>query len=84
MTTTVTIEVDKKTKAGKTFLAMVDTILKNQTGIKVVEETVVNEKTLAKKKATQEEVMELSKEINRAGTKKWFDKLGMDYDSYSR
>lgn len=36
--------------------------------------------SLTKKK----EIMELSKKINKEGTKKAFEKLGLDYDSYSR
>lgn len=32
----------------------------------------------------QKMIMQLSKEVNRNGTKKAFAKLGLDYDSYSR
>jgi hypothetical protein len=32
----------------------------------------------------QEMIMQLSKEVNKSGTKKAFAKLGLDYDSYSR
>jgi hypothetical protein len=32
----------------------------------------------------QKQIMQLSKEINKAGSKKAFAKLGLDYDSYSR
>lgn len=33
---------------------------------------------------TKNEISNLSKKINKAGTKKAFAKLGIDYDSYSR
>ena len=32
----------------------------------------------------QKAIKELSKKVNKAGTKKAFEKLGLDYDSYSR
>ena len=65
MTTTITIEVDKRTKSGKAFLAMLDTFLKDQAGIKVLEGNSEVEKTV-KKEATEAEIMKLSKEINRS------------------
>ena len=36
------------------------------------------------KKITQKEIMELSKKINKDMTKRMFEKLGIDYDSYNR
>ena len=32
---------------------------------------------------TQDEIIEISKKVNQEKTKKWFDKLGIDYDSHS-
>lgn len=71
--TIITIKVDERTKAGKTFLALADTFLKNQEGIEIIRE-----------KPVQKEILELSKKINKNITKKTFEKLGLDYDSHSR
>jgi len=41
--------------------------------------------TTAKPKISKQKlIMQLSKEVNRAGTKKAFAQMGLDYDSYSR
>ena len=49
-------------------------------GITVVE----TPKKPVAKKITQKEIMELSKKINKDMTKRMFEKLGIDYDSYNR
>ena len=49
-------------------------------GIKVVE---TPKKPIAKT-ISQKEIMELSKKVNKAMTKRMFEKLGIDYDSYNR
>ena len=36
------------------------------------------------KKEREKAIMELSKKVNRAGTKRWLQEMGLDYDSYSR
>ncbi|MFA7445245.1 MAG: hypothetical protein WCY89_04810 [Flavobacteriaceae bacterium] len=80
MTTKITIEVNKKTKAGKAFLAMVDTILKNQSGIKIIEESTATEKTIANKKESKEQLIEeLSKKVNKAVAEKWYKESGIVY-----
>lgn len=68
--TIITIKVDERTKAGKTFLALADTFLKNQEGIEIIREKPVSK---------QKEILELSKKINKNITKKTFEKLGLDY-----
>lgn len=76
---TITIKVDERTKAGKTFMALADTFLKNQEGIEVIK----NKPDNSRKRSTRKEILELSKKINKGITRRTFEKLGLDYDSYS-
>ena len=75
MTTTVTIEVNSRTKAGKAFLALVDTILKNQTGIKVKEGGSGPTKKIGKKRFIEE----MAKKVNKATAKKWYEESNIEY-----
>lgn len=76
--TTITIKVDERTKAGKTFMALADAFLKDREGIEVIGETRV-----AHKNVSQKEILKLSKKINKGIAKRAFERLGLDYDSYS-
>lgn len=76
-----TITINERTKAGKTFLEFA----RNLPFVKINEEPGLNAPATAIKKISkQKQIMQLSKEVNKAGTKKAFEKLGLDYDSYSR
>lgn len=46
--TTLTIKVNERTKAGKTFIAMTETFLKNAKGIEIVEKSPYNSKFVKK------------------------------------
>lgn len=72
----ITIKIDKRTKQAKAVLEM----LKTFDFVTFVNND--KEKTLSEKK--KKSIEEISKEINKAGTKKAFAELGLDYDSYSR
>lgn len=37
---------------------------------------------LMTKEEKEKHIMELSKKVNKAGTKRWFKEMGLDYDSY--
>lgn len=78
--TTVTIKVNERNKAGKAFLVWADAFLVDQSGIEVIK----SKKATSKKQANKRTIMELSKKINKAATKRMFETLGLDYDSYNR
>lgn len=59
---TITININERTKAGKAFLAMLDTFLKGKKGVEIIEE---------EEKSTEEVIEELSKSAKRNITKKY-------------
>lgn len=58
---TITININETTKAGKAFLAMLDTFLKNNKGVEIIEE----------EKSKEEIIKELSNSAKRNITKKY-------------
>ncbi|WP_026776598.1 hypothetical protein [Polaribacter sp. Hel_I_88] len=58
---TIRININETTKAGKTFLAMIDTFLKGKKGVEIIEE----------EKSKEEIIEELSNSAKRNITKKY-------------
>lgn len=68
------VKIDKRSKQAQAFYEYMKTL----PFVKV--ESISDESDT---NVAEDEIMNISKEINKAGTKKWFKKLGIDYDSHS-
>ena len=83
----VTITINERTKVGKTLVDLANLLAKTNKDVIVLDNQNKSSETLNKtlpKKNNQSEILELSKKINKSMTKKLFDKMGIDYDSYNR
>lgn len=75
-----TITINERTKAGKSFLEFA----RNLPFVKINEDFGLNAPVTAVKKVSkQKEIIQLSKEVNKAMTKKLFKMHNIDYDSYN-
>ncbi len=68
--TTITLKINRRTKAGKAFMAMADSFLKNTEGIEIVEKT---ETTTNK----SEIIRKLSEKINKKATERMLKTHGL-------
>lgn len=75
MSITFTIQVNQNTKDGKDLLEIIN-LYRKRPGIIMISDKQEN--------VDNKSLQILSKKIKQKGTKKMFDKLGLDYDSYNR
>lgn len=70
-----------KPKNKKQSFAIIEFAKKNG----LISEIVTNKKAISEPKITKAKlIMQLSKKVNKSGTKKAFKQLGLNYDSYCR
>jgi hypothetical protein len=70
----VIVKIDRRSKQAKAFYEYMKTL----PFVKVED---VSEKPDLN--TAQDEIMNISKEVNKSGTKKWFEKLGIEHNSHS-
>jgi hypothetical protein len=72
-----TISINERTKAGKSFLEFAKNIL----FVKINEDTTINKPVAKVKLSKQQEIMKLSKEVNKNMSEKLMKQYNVHYDS---